>query len=234
MTASDVTAALMLMADERQAAVLTRFFKTGPGDYGEGDRFIGVRVPQTRLVVRESRGLPLAEIEKLVADPIHEVRLCGLLILVDTYERSKSEAERERLVDFYLSHTSAINNWDLVDVTAPRLLGHWLLGRDRSVLYRLAASSNLWEQRIALVATLRLIRANDFVDALALCELLMSRPHDLIRKALGWMLREVGKRDRDALTAFLDAHWSSLSRTSLRYAIEQLPEPMRLDYLRRR
>ena len=232
MTASDVTAALLQFADERQAAILTRFFKTGPGQYGEGDRFAGIRVPQTRLVVRQARGLPLAEIEKLLADPIHEVRLCGLLLLVDSYERSKSEAEREQLVDFYLSHTAAINNWDLVDLSAPRLLGHSLLRRDRSVLYRLAASSNLWEQRIALVAMWRIIRADDFTDTLRLCELLIDHPHDLIRKALGWMLREVGKRDRDTLTQFLDRNASRLSRVSLRYAIERLPEPMRQGYLR--
>ncbi|MEG2181219.1 MAG: DNA alkylation repair protein, partial [Bacteroidales bacterium] len=220
MNASDVKMALQVFADERQAAVLSRFFKTGKGEYGEGDRFMGVRVPQVRAVAKEAYQLPLTEVERLIDDPVHEVRLCGFLILVLKYEKLRDEAARQQIVACYLANARKANNWDLVDLSAPKILGHWLCSHDRAILYQLVESDNLWEQRIAMVATWRIIRQDEYDDTLSLALRLMAHPHDLIRKAVGWMLREVGKRDREVLTGFLDQYATQLSRTSLRYAIE--------------
>lgn len=231
MDANDVIAALQVLADEKQQAVLLRFFKTGKGEYGEGDRFMGVRVPQVRAVAKEARELKLTDVERLLADEVHEVRLCGFLILVQQYAKTRCEAVRESIVNCYLRNARRANNWDLVDLSAPKILGEWLLSRNRDVLYRLAASDNLWEQRIAMVATWRIIRADQYEDTLRLAEILMAHPHDLIRKAVGWMLREVGKRDREVLTDFLDRYATRLSRTSLRYAIEHFPPDLRKGYM---
>jgi 3-methyladenine DNA glycosylase AlkD len=208
-----------------------RYFKTGPGQYGEGDRFLGVTVPQTRRVVREFRELPLAEVAALLRSPWHEVRLCALLLLVRRFERGDA-AERRAIFALYLGSTAHIDSWDLVDLSAPRIVGGWLQDRSRAPLYRLARSRRLWERRIAILATAHFIARLDFADALALSEILLDDDHDLMHKAVGWMLREVGKRDVGALEAFLEAHRARMPRTALRYAIERFPEAQRRRFLR--
>jgi 3-methyladenine DNA glycosylase AlkD len=208
-----------------------RYFKTGPGQYGEGDRFLGVMVPQTRRVAREFRDLPLAGVVELLRSPWHEERRCALLLLVRRFERGDDD-ERKELFDLYLGSTAHIDSWDLVDLSAPRIVGAWLQDRSRAPLYRLARSRRLWERRIAILATAHFIARSDFADALALSELLLDDDQDLMHKAVGWMLREVGKRDVGVLEAFLEAHRSRMPRTALRYAIERFPEAKRRRFLR--
>lgn len=208
------------------------FFKTGPGQYGEGDRFLGSRVPDLRKVAREFASLSMTEIQSLLASPWHEERLLALVILVRQYAKGE-ERERNAIYALYLRSTGRINNWDLVDVSAPQIVGLHLLTRDRRPLYRLVKSRSVWERRIAIIATQQFIRGGEFEDTLALAEALLDDEHDLIHKAAGWMLREVGKRDRRALEAFLDRHAATMPRTMLRYAIERLPPARRRRYLRR-
>lgn len=217
-----------------KAAVLAGFFKTGKGQYGEGDVFLGVTVPQQRRLAKECRDLPLPQVARLLASPYHEARLTGWLILTYAYERADA-ARRQEIHAFTLAHRAALNNWDLVDVTAPKLIGEHLLGRPagRRLLRRFAASSDLWERRIAIVSTHAFIRAGQFDDTLAIAALLLDDPHDLIHKATGWMLREVGKRDPAPLRAFLADHAAEMPRTMLRYAIERLPEAERRAWLAR-
>ena len=222
------------IADPVKAQLAQRFFKTGPGQYGEGDQFLGIRVPETRSFLQRTDLLSEAEVLSLLQSPWHEERLLALLALVRRFSRAKRYEEAQaRIVALYLSHTAFINNWDLVDSTAPHILGAWLLNRDRAVLNHLATSSDLWEQRISIVATQALIRAKDFSETLKLCEKFLSHTHDLINKACGWMLREVGKKDRPTLLSFLDTHAEAMPRTMLRYAIEHLPEAQRDHYLGR-
>jgi 3-methyladenine DNA glycosylase AlkD len=208
------------------AAILQRFFKTGPGQYGEGDRFLGVRVPATRLVARQSDGLSEGDVLALLHSRYHEERLLALLAWVRRFERGDA-AVRERIFALYLAQTRWVNNWDLVDLSAPNIAGAWLLDRPRAVLGLLAGSVSLWERRVAIVSTLAFIRHGQHADTIRLCERLLRDPHDLIHKACGWMLREVGKRDERALESFLGAHAHAMPRTMLRYAIERLPEPRR-------
>jgi 3-methyladenine DNA glycosylase AlkD len=222
---------LRAFGSKEKAAQLMRYFKTGPGQYGEGDRFLGVMVPQTRRVAREFRDLPLPEVVELLRSPWHEERLCALLLLVGRFERGDAAARRE-IFDLYLGSTATINSWDLVDLSAHRIVGAWLEDRSRAPLYRLARSKRLWERRIAIIATARFIARADFADTLALSELLLDDEHDLMHKAVGWMLREVGKRDVRVLEAFLEAHRARMPRTALRYAIERLPEAKRQGFLR--
>ncbi len=220
------------MGDPADARALARFFKTGPGDYGAGDRFLGIRVPALRALVRElGPAIPLPTLRMLLASPWHEARMLGLLLMVARFRRA-DDAEQRRLYDFYLSCTNRINNWDLVDASAPNIVGAWLAVRDRAPLDRLARSPVLWERRIAMVSTLALIRRGDLSATFRLAVRLMGDPHDLIHKATGWMLREAGKRDLAALRDFLDRHEASLPRTALRYAIERLPEAERRRRLR--
>jgi len=224
---------IQAQASPAKAAQALRFFKTGPGDYGEGDRFLGLTMPEVRALLPATDPLAEDELLALLRSPWHEERMLALLALARRFARAKKdEARRRHLVDLYLQNTAFINNWDLVDGSAPQLLGAWLVGRERSVLDRLAASPDLWEQRIAVLATLGLIRAGQHGDTLALCERFLGHPHDLMHKACGWMLREVGKRDLAALRRFLDAHAPAMPRTMLRYAIEKLPERERQGYLR--
>lgn len=247
LTACEITAELEAQRDERQRAVLMRFFRTGKGEYGEGDEFLGLKVPQTRAIVRECRGeVSLDEIGKLLGSRWHEVRLCGFLLLVEAMKATltvrgrrdpSASGRRDAIAMFYLRHARSANNWDLVDLSCPAVIGGWLLVSEpdrRRILDRLACSDNLWEQRMAIVATLELIRAGQFDDTLRIARRLLAHPHDLIHKAVGWMLREVGKRDREALLGFLEDNWRLMPRTMLRYAIERLPEPERLAWLRRR
>ena len=228
-TYARITKALRACSDEEKKVVLPRFFKTGKGEYGEGDRFIGVIVPDTRKVAREYAGASWEVLEALLESEWHECRLCALLILVERYRKYPEDTVR-----FYLGHTKGINNWDLVDLSAPYILGRYLTGSaDREVLYTLAGSDNMWEQRIAVVSTLALIRDNQFSDTMKLAGMFLDTRHDLMRKAVGWMLREVGKRDMRTLTDFLDSHCLQMPRTMLRYAIEKLTADQRAHYMRR-
>lgn len=224
---------LQALSDPIKAKQLTRFFKTGKGDYGEGDEFLGISVPEQRQLAKKYVGLSFDQIEKILQTSIHEYRLTALLIL--TYQFSKADpAKQAAIVDFYLQHTQWVNNWDLVDVTCRPILGVYLLDRDRRILYDLARSGNLWEERIAIVTTLEFIKHNQFEDTLQLAELLLGHSHDLIHKAVGWILREVGKKDTQVLETFLDRHCTHMSRTTLRYAIERFEEAKRLGYLGRK
>ncbi len=221
-------------ADPSQVPGLSRFFKTGPGQYGEGDKFLGIKVPVTRAVVKECwRGVGFPELEACVASEYHEVRLAALLALVEIFRHARKDpALQRRCVDFYLAHTAHINNWDLVDLSCYPLLGEWLLDKDRTLLYDLARSGKtLWEQRIGIVSTMTLVRHGQLADTFAIADILLQHPHDLIHKAVGWLLREAGKRDKAALVAYLAPRYRSMPRTMLRYAIEKFSEAERKSYL---
>lgn len=249
-TAQDVISEFSVYADDRQSLNLMRFFKTGKGEYGEGDKFLGLKVPQVRGVVKAAKGLvAMCEIEKLLYSEWHDARLAGLLLLVEEMKgalpkRSESHTaraeERTEIVKFYLRHAQRANNWDLVDLSCQYILGVYLLypeadGKmpDRGVLDRLADSDNLWEQRISIVSTLALIRAGQFDDALRVSMKLLGHTHDLIHKAVGWVLREVGKKNVDLLVDFLESHHSEMSRTTLRYSIEKFSEKERRYWMSR-
>lgn len=230
-TARTVQKRLRELADPDYVAQVQRFFKCGKGEYGEGDIFLGLRLPVIRTVVGEFSTAPLSAILKLLASRYHEDRMCALLLMVKQYERNES-VQREQLFNAYLANTDRINNWDLVDCSAAQIVGAHLQNGDRSLLHTLALSSNLWERRIAMVACYRFIRDDDHDDALAIAKLLLADDHDLIHKAVGWMLREVGKRDQECEMEFLDNYYQSMSRTTLRYAIERFPAPLRQAYLK--
>lgn len=233
MTAAFVLSELQSIGSSEKAVHLSRFFKTGPGQYGEGDRFLGVMVPYSRAIAKANKAMPLEEVQLLLESPWHEARLCALLILVYRFkERKITEEEREQIYSFYIKNARRCNNWDLVDLSCRDIVGEYLVDKERSILYRLADSENLWEQRIAIVATWAFIRRSDFNDTLALAERLMAHKHDLMHKAVGWMLREVGKKDRETLTIFLEKNATQLPRTTLRYAIEHYPEPQRQYFLK--
>lgn len=230
-TAAAMMRALRAHAEPRRVAVLQRYFKTGPGDYGEGDRFVGVRLPVLRQLVRQFQDAPLRAIDRLLASPIHEARLLAVLLLVRQFNAAKDDAARRRIYDFYLSRTARINNWDLVDVSAPGVVGGWLADRSRAPLLTLARSRVLWERRIAMVATLHFMRQGDLDDAFRIAGILLNDPHDLIHKAVGWMLRVAGDVDRPRLRVFLASRHRRMPRTMLRYAIEKFPETERRTYL---
>ncbi len=234
-TADEISASLESMRDDEQRRVLMRFFRTGPGQYGEGDQFLGIRVPATRTVCRKYKGqISFTEIEKLLYSHWHEVRLCGFLLLVEEMKAARRNPQRRRdIADFYLRHARQANNWDLVDLSCPYIIGQHLLDTDadRSVLDRLAASDNMWKQRIAIVSTMMLIRHGQLDDTIRIATALLPHPHDIIHKATGWMLREVGKKDTAVLTFFLEKHHSAMSRTTLRYAIERLAPSVRQYFL---
>jgi 3-methyladenine DNA glycosylase AlkD len=229
-TAKQVVAELKKHANPSKAKVVAGFFKTGPGEYGEGDSFWGINVPQQREIARAYRELPLSEIPQLLAHKTHEVRLTGLLLLVQHFERA-DEKTRGDIVRLYLRESHNINNWDMIDLSAPNILGTWLLGRDKKVLYRLAKSKSIWERRIAIVATFAFIRKNQFTDTLQISEVLLRDAHDLLHKACGWMLREVGKRSPKDLRIFLDRHSAVMPRTMLRYAIERMSGKEKHHYM---
>lgn len=226
-------AALRKYADKKQAGLLQRFFKTGPGEYAEGDVFLGIKVPVLRALAKKHRALAFDDTLQLLKSRLHEERLLALLILMLKY-RNANFPEKERIFKAYLKHTKYINNWDLVDVSAKHIVGGFLNNRDRSVLYRLAGSGSLWERRIAVLATFHFVGNDDFGDSLKIAKILLADAHDLIHKAVGWMLREVGKRDRAVEERFLKKHCSVMPRTMLRYAIERFPEPKRQAYLKDR
>ena len=226
-----VRAALGRLADTDRATSSSRFFRAGKGGYGAGDRFLGVRVPDQRRVARQYHDLPLGEIERLLQDRFHECRLTALLILVAQFEHGDRRGRR-KLVDLYLRNLERVNNWDLVDSSAGKILGAWLADRDRGILVRLATSDDLWKQRVAIIATSYFIAHGEFEPTLEIAEILINHEHDLIHKAVGWMLREVGKKDPGLLEAFLGKHYQTMPRTMLRYAIEKFSEERRQDYLR--
>ena len=245
-------------AEPSQVAGLARFFKTGPGQYGFGDKFLGIKVPVTRAVVRACwKEVSFDELEECICCEYHEVRLAALLTLVEIYRRRRSLPDgcgnyfsgrfaekpissagsppsiiRQQCIDFYLSHTAYINNWDLVDLSCYPLLGEWLLDKDRTLLYDLARNGRtIWEQRIGIVSTMTFIRHGQLDDTFAIADILLHHPHDLIHKAVGWLLREAGKRDKARLEAWLQPRYRTMPRTALRYAIEKFPEPERQQYL---
>lgn len=223
-------------ADPSQVEGLMRFFKTGPGQYGQGDKFLGIKVPVTRAVVKECwKSVGMQELEECISSEYHEVRLAALLALVEIFKHTG----KEDCVRFYLSHTANINNWDLVDLSCYPLLGEWLLDKDRTLLYDLARSGKtIWEQRIGMVSTMTFVRHGQLEDTFAIADILLHHPHDLIHKAVGWLLREAGKRDKTALEAYLNGkedgkgpRYKSMPRTMLRYAIEKFPEEERRAYM---
>lgn len=231
-THADVKAALANYASDADAVNLQWFFKTGPGEYGEGDQFIGVRVPMIRKVCKEFRQLPLAEVQRLIESPFHEHRMAWLIILTLQYSRAESQVKND-IFDLYMRELTKrnINNWDLVDVTCRQIVGEHLRD-DRTQLYTLAKSHNLWERRVSIISTFAYIADGDATTSLALAEALLHDREDLMHKAVGWTLREVGKRcDRQLLLDFLDKHVATMPRTALRYAIEHLPEQQRRLYL---
>lgn len=212
---------LKSLSDPHQAIILGRFFKTKKGEYGEGDRFLGIKVPIQRKVVSKYLDLDLNAIIDLLDNPWHEFRFSALVILVKKYQKTKNENERKNIFDFYLSNTKKINNWDLVDTSTPQILGDFLKNKPRDILYKLAQSENLWERRMSILATFSFIRNNDFLDSLRISELLLKDSQDLIHKAIGWMLREVGKRDKKVLENFLILHSKKMARITLSYALEK-------------
>jgi 3-methyladenine DNA glycosylase AlkD len=230
MTAKDAKKHLKPLASPEVAKSSVRFFKTGPGQYGEGDIFIGIKVPVLRKAAREFRSLPLEEIETLLSSPIHEERQLALLILVQQVSKC-DDARREASFDFYMRNTKFVNNWDLVDCSAPQVVGGFLIDRPRGPLFDLTQSKSLWERRIAVVSTQHFIRHGDFADTLAISQRLLKDQEDLIQKAAGWMLREVGEKDQPVLAAFLDRHAAVMPRTMLRYAIERFQPGQRRAYL---
>jgi len=230
-TVDAVRGELKRLGNPEIAAHSARFFKSGPGEYAEGDQFYGIRVPVQRQVARRAKSLNLEQIVELLHSPFHEERLTALVMMVNLFKKSDPPSQ-ERIYDSYLANTRFINNWDLVDSSAHHIVGAFLFERDRSILSRLADSDNLWERRIAIIATYYFIKRDQYMDTLLIAEVLLGDTHDLIHKAVGWMLREMGNRNRDVETAFLQRHYSGMPRTMLRYAIEKYPEPERQAFLK--
>jgi 3-methyladenine DNA glycosylase AlkD len=225
--------ALLQLENPDRAIQTARFFKTGKGEYGEGDLFIGLSNPQVQALVKEYwKFTNMADVQELINNKIHELRFAALLVLVTQFPKS-SPFQQNKIIKFYLKNIRQINNWDLVDCSAYKLLGKFLLHKDRQILYDLAESGHLWSERVAVVACFEFIRNGQFSDLFNLCEKFLSHKHDLMHKACGWMLREVGKRDELALEEFLDEHLFKMPRTMLRYAIERMKEVKRLGYLRK-
>jgi 3-methyladenine DNA glycosylase AlkD len=218
------------LASSDIAKTMQWFFKTGKGEYGEGDVFAGLKVPTQRKVAREFKDLSLADLKELLHSKIHEERLISLLILVNNYERG-DEKEKKSIYTFYIKNRMGINNWDLVDLSAPKIVGKYLFDKDKSILFKFASSKNLWERRIAILSTYEFIRNHQYDTTLKIAKILLEDEHDLIHKAVGWMLREIGKKDLKVEEIFLKKHYKKMPRTMLRYAIEKFPEIKRKKYL---
>jgi len=231
LTAIQVKRELKKFADAEKAAFFPKFFKTGKGEYGAGDRFLGVTVPLQRKVAKSFVNLPESELTKLMHDKFHECRVTALLILIEQFRKAELRKQKS-LVDLYLHNLAGVNNWDLVDLSADKILGCYLLNRNRRLIYQFARSGDLWKQRIAIVATFAFIKQWQFDDTLAISDLLIGHEHDLIHKAVGWMLREVGKRDQSVLQEFLKTRYAQMPRTMLRYAIERFEEKLRQSFLK--
>jgi 3-methyladenine DNA glycosylase AlkD len=231
MSSSALKRALRAYADPKKAIIAKRFFKTGPGQYGEGDIFLGLTVPETRSVAKEFRTASLDDLATFIESPIHEERLLALLILVDQYTKA-DDTQKKKIVNFYKKHLKGVNNWDLVDSSADKILGAYCYETgDTAILDTYAASKDLWKQRIAMVATFYFIRKHQFEPTLRIAETLLYHQHDLIHKAVGWMLREMGKKDAHVLHAFLKKHHRTMPRTMLRYAIEKFDAETRAKYM---
>jgi 3-methyladenine DNA glycosylase AlkD len=231
MTIPEIQRKLSKLADTEKAKILQGFFKTGPGQYGEGDVFLGITVPKLRKLAKECWETTVADSITLLRSNIHEQRVLALFLLVQAYAEG-AESVKKKIYGLYVKNTCYINNWDLVDLSAPNIVGEHLAGRSRKPLYTLARSRDLWKKRIAILATFRFIKLDDFADTLAIARILVKDDHDLIHKAVGWMLREVGKRDMRTEEGFLQKHYRAMPRTMLRYAIERFPEKKRQRYLK--
>ena len=223
---------LQLLSTDEKRNILPRFFKTGKGEYGDGDKFLGVSVPDIRKVAKNHKNATINELTEMMQSEWHEVRLCSLLIMVGQFKKTDDEG-RKRIVDFYLTVTNRINNWDLVDLSCPAIIGEYLLNRSHDLLYRLAESSLLWENRIAIVSTIIFIRHGQLDDTFNLSTKMMNHPHDLMHKAIGWMLREAGKRDESRLYNYVKTYRLEMPRTMLRYAIEKFDKNVRAELMKR-
>lgn len=232
-TAVSAQKALRSLANAEKAKILQRFFKTQKGEYGEGDHFLGVTVPETRKIALIFKNLPLPEVKKLLHSKVHEDRLLALIVLVNLY-KAGTQSKQNEIFDYYFLHRKQVNNWDLVDLSSHHIVGAHLVDKARGPLYKLARSKSLWDSRIAIVSTYFFIRQNDFKDTLKIAKILLRHPEDLIHKAVGWMLREVGKRNETVLCQFLNDHGTQMPRTMLRYAIERLSPKKRLFYLKQK
>ncbi len=219
------------LANDKKAVILRRFFKTGPGQYGEGDVFLGITVPVIRNFAQNHYGLPFADIEKVLRSPFHEERMLASIILIEKY-KTASDSEQKKIFNLYLSNLKYLNNWDLIDLSAPKIIGAYLEKKPKDILLALAVSANMWERRIAIVSTFHYIKANSFDMTFKITDLLLKDKEDLIHKATGWMLREIGKRDQNAEEIFLSTRYGKMPRTMLRYAIERFPEERRVSYLK--
>lgn len=228
---NEIHSRLREMADDERARALQRFFKTGPGEYGEGDLFLGITIPELRKLAKQYRAVQLEQMLALLGSAYHEERMLALLMLIHAYSKG-DEPAKKTIYELYLKNTRFINNWDLVDLSAPRIVGDFLLTKSRAPLYALARSASLWERRIAIMATFQFIRKSDYADSLKISEMLLKDREDLIHKAVGWMLREIGKSELAVEESFLKEHYRMMPRTMLRYAIERFPEPKRQMYLK--
>jgi 3-methyladenine DNA glycosylase AlkD len=224
------------LANPKKAKILQRFFKTAKGEYGEGDKFLGIVVPEQRKVAKDFHELALVDLQKLLNSSIHEERLIALFILVFQYQKAQKENDKKQkriIFNFYLKNTKRINNWDLVDLSAPNIMGNYLLNKKRNILYKLAQSKNLWEKRIAVLATFEFIKNQEWIDTFTIVKILLQDEHDLIHKACGWMLRETGNKiGQQREESFLRKYYKKMPRTMLRYAIEKFPEKRRQQYLK--
>ncbi|TGK00338.1 DNA alkylation repair protein [Leptospira langatensis] len=229
-TARDLLQEIRSYADPKKVPILSSFFKTGKGQYGEGDLFLGIQVPPLRKLSKKYRGLPLSELQKVVSSKYHEERLAGFFVLCETFQKS-TEEDRKKLHEFYLKNMKYVNNWDLVDLSARDMIGEYLIDKDRKLLYKLARSKDLWEKRISMIATYAFIRKGDYADTYKIAEILLRDKEDLIHKVVGWMLREAGNRDLNSEIDFLDKHAATMPRTMLRYAIEKFPEKLKKKYM---
>ena len=226
-------AELEKLKNPAKAKILERFFKTGKGEYGEGDIFWGIIVPNIRIVARKYfLEINFSDLRYLLKQPVHELRFSAIAILVLKYQKAKDESEKEKIARFYLKNLKGINNWDLVDLSAPQILGEYFFDKNKQVIYQLAHSKNLWKKRVAMLTTFGFIKKNEFIDAFKIVEILLSDKHDLIHKAAGWMLREISKRDKEKEVVFLRKYSKQMSRTTLRYAIEKFDEKERKNWLK--
>lgn len=231
MSLTEIRKAISKQKNPAQALILQRFFKTGKGEYGEGDIFYGIKVPEQRTIAKQFKDLAFEDLKELIKSKVHEERLIAAFILVDQFKIG-DEKKKKIVFDFYLKHKEGINNWDLVDLSAPKIVGAYLIDKEKDLLYKLAHSKDLWEKRISIISTQTFIREHFFEDTLNISKILLQDKHDLIQKAVGWMLREIGNRDLETEEEFLKKHYKTMPRTMLRYAIEKFPEQKRIAYLR--
>ena len=231
MSLTEIRKAISKQKNPTQALVLQRFFKTGKGEYGAGDIFYGIKVPEQRTIAKQFKDLTFDDLKELIKSRVHEERLIAAFILVDQYKRG-DEKKKKIIFDFYLKNRKGINNWDLVDLSAPKIVGAYLIDKEKELLYKFANSNDLWEKRISIISTQAFIREHFFEDTLNISKILLGDKHDLIHKAVGWMLREIGNRDLETEEEFLKKHYKTMPRTMLRYAIEKFPEQKRIAYLR--